>query len=136
MEIKQKYYATAVATLKEEYRPLQTAATVYIDAKQYSTLKKLLAATIYMNRSVHNFSCKKGDRVIGPICADEMQGALTQWLQCIQQTHYADELKLLRPGKEVKKTSPILKLTPIYDEESKLMKMGGRIEFANLSEEE
>ena len=45
-------------------------------------------------------------------------------------------MKLLRAGKEVKKTSPILKLTPIYDEESKLMKMGGRIEFANLSEEE
>ena len=136
-EIKPKYSAVLMVSLSTDtYIPFQNAATKLIDPKRYSKLKDLLITTAYINRYLHNLSNKKENRIGGPLVAKEIHDAQIQWLQCIQRHCFPDDINLLQEGKNVKKTSRILKLAPFYDEKDKLIKMGGRIEFSNLSEEE
>ena len=135
-EIKPKYSSITLIACDAVEKPFQKDVTKLIDPKRYSTLKKLLRVTAYVNRYIHNISNSKENRINGSLLADEIHQAQIQWLQCVQQNHFKEERKLLQEGKPVKKTSHILKLTPIYDERDKLIKMGGRIEFSDLSEEE
>ena len=135
-EVKPKYSTTLVTSTTSIHQSLQHAATKLINPKKYSTLKTLLTTTAYINRYLHNISSKKEDRIHGPILAEDKHNAQMQWLRYIQKHSFAEELKLLKEGKNVKKTSPILKLSPFYDEKDNLVKMGGRLEFSDLSEEE
>ena len=132
-EMKKTNSSVALVSTSNEYRSLNTTV---IDPKRYSTLKKLLRVTAYMNRFIYNVSNEKNKRINGPLSAEELSNAEIQWLRCIQVIHFPRELEKLQAGKVVKKNSNIVKLTPVYDRDTKLIKMGGRIEYSDLTEEE
>ena len=135
-EVKPKYSTSLVTSSSITHKPLQNAATKLINPKYYSNLKTLITTTAHINRYLHNIVSEKEDRIIGPILAEDKQRAKIQWLQYIQQHCFPEDLQLLIQGKNVKKTSKLLQLSPYYDKTDNLMKMGGRIEFSDLSEEE
>ena len=136
-ELKPKYSNLLVSlTNTNKQNPLQGAATKLMTPNRYSTLKTLLTTTALVTRYIHNISSEEESRIVGPLLADDLYEAKRLWLMHIQQICFPEEIKLLKEGKNVKKTSSILNLTPFYDETDNLMKMGGRIEFSDLSEEE
>lgn len=134
-EVRSKYICL-VTTASSKTATIKAMTTKLIDPKNYSKLKTLLTTTAYVNRYLHNISNQKANRITGPLVAEEYEDAKKQWLQVIQQHSFAEELNLLKEGKNVKKTSHILKLSPYYDEVDGLIKMGGRLQFSDLSEEE
>ena len=83
-----------------------------------------------------NISNKKEIRLSGPLNAEDRQEAEIQWLQYIQQQSFPTELEVLKQGKSLRSTSQLLKFKPYYDETDGLIKMGGRLEFSDLTEEE
>ena len=136
-EIRSKYSnISLVTTTTAGESSVKEITTKLIDPKRYSRIKPLLITTAYVNRYLHNISNQEENRHIGPLVAADLQEAELQWIQHIQQHCFAEELQLLKQGKNIKKTSRILKLTPFYDDADGLMKMGGRLEFSDLSEEE
>ena len=135
-EIKPKYSTILVVNANSTHIPFWNAATKLINPKKYSKLKTLLTITAYVTRYLHNIRNQKENRRSGPLVSEEIHEAQIQWLQYIQQQCFPDELVLLQEGKNVKRTSPILKLSPFYDGKDSLIKMGGRIDFSDLSEEE
>lgn len=137
-EIKPKY--TNVCLIASSTTPskvsIKKLTTALVDPKKYSTLKELLKTTAYINRYLHNISNKKESRVSGPLKAEDRQEAEIQWLQYIQQHSFPTEVEVLKQGKNVKSSSQLLKFKPFYDEADGLIKMGGRLDFSDLTEEE
>nr|XP_049576325.1 uncharacterized protein LOC125968877 [Syngnathus scovelli] len=56
-------------------------------------------------------------------------------LKCVQQEIYQEEIELLSKGKDLPSNSPIGKLDPFVDEDG-LLRVGGRLQSADLSEVE
>ena len=107
-----------------------------IKPQDYSKLHHILTTTGYVKRFLHNITHKKEQRITGPLTVDEINAAKYLWLRYIQVENFPVEFKLLKDGKEIKQTSPLLKLSPFYDKKDDLIKMGGRLEFSNLTENE
>ncbi len=72
-------------------------------------------------------------------CQKSIQSELTQAktiiIGCVQQEHYKDELKCLSKGEEISQQSSLKKLAPFVDGEG-LIRVGGRLQSAELSEQE
>ena len=134
-EIKSNYLNTCllVSSSAEKYCFGSMTKPIFTP-QQYSKLKSLLRVTCYVKRFLHNISHKKDLRTIGPLSIEEMNAANTLWLRHIQEEHFPEEIIQLRNGREVKRTSPLLQFSPFYDKHDNLIKMGGRIQFSDLTE--
>ena len=64
----------------------------------------------------------------------ERRNALKVWARWVQQTHFPDEIRLLRSGHPVPK-GPMRQLQPFYDDNLGVVKVGGRLQFSGLPEE-
>ena len=136
-EIKLKYSNTCLVTsTTNSQSQIETMTISLIDPKKYSRFKSLITTTAYVKRYLHNISNNKENRVGGPLSTEEIQNSKNLWLQFIQQQSFPLELKQLKEGKNVKVNSPLLKFNPYYDGDDKLIKMGGRLQFSDLTEDE
>ncbi|GFU56744.1 integrase catalytic domain-containing protein [Trichonephila clavipes] len=74
---------------------------------------------------------KKSNVLHGPLTSEELSEAERFWIQFEQEKFFLEELKSLKDSK-IEKESPLYNYMPYLDE-NRLIKLGGRLEFCNLS---
>lgn len=114
----------------------ESLAGKLVKPNDYSQLKKLVKTTAYITRYMHNIAHKPGSRKSEPLNITDLEAAERYWIQEIQAENFPEEVATLKNGGEVRKDSKLVKLTPYYDEEDGLIKMKGRIQYAEISEDE
>ncbi|XP_065911201.1 uncharacterized protein [Dysidea avara] len=129
--------ATAIA---EEFTPQpptnpDVGLHKIIQLNNYSSLHKLLAVTAYIYRFVNNL-CRSRPKLHGPLTAKELNSAQTRWIQACQELRYPLEMasaksKCIRP--EVKRL-PLVRQLRLFMDDRGLLRCGGRIHNAPLSE--
>ena len=107
--------------------------TAYLIRYLYSIMHK---KTEEERRHLLNILHKKEERKVEPLSAEEIVQAENYWLQRIQEEAFPAEVNKLQHKEMVSKESKLVKLSPYYDEEDGLVKMGGRIQYADLEERE
>ncbi|GFS40990.1 integrase catalytic domain-containing protein [Trichonephila inaurata madagascariensis] len=77
---------------------------------------------------------KKSNVLHGPLTSEELSEAERLWIQVGQEKFFPEELKSLKDNK-MEKESPLYNYMPYLDENG-LIRLGGRLEFCNLSIDE
>ena len=126
----------AVAAIANEFVPDQgmppdTGLHLIIPLTKYSTLKKLLAVTAYVNRFIQTL-CNKVQVSKGPLTAIELDKARMQWIHSCQQEVYWREIKNLSTPNS-KRLILVRQLRLFLDKEG-FLRCGGRIHYAPLDE--
>ncbi|GAA6084831.1 uncharacterized protein LOC113098256, partial [Tachysurus ichikawai] len=97
-----------------------------------------MAMLVYVARSFSQ-ERKTGDCKGWHWCKKGLQSVHTQAktfiIKCVQEEHYKDELKGLEKGEEISQQSALKKLSPFVDKEG-LIRVGGRLQSAELSDQE
>ena len=114
---------------------LQYDLASLLKPETYSTLKPLLRRTAWIQRALHNFAsviprlghkaCREVD-----ITAQEYEDALIHWARVAQREVYGPELESLRKKQPLKSKSSLYSLMPFFDEDSKCLRVGGRLRKA------
>ena len=106
-----------------------TTALCYPDiADKYESWQRLLRITAWILKWSHS----RGFGKKGQLSAEEIKDAELCWLKIIQKTSFRKEYENLSKGKVIESASPILKLDPVFDQEKQLIRVGGRLEFADI----
>ena len=106
-----------------------TTTLCYPDiADKYESWQRLLRVTAWILKWARSRGLEKN----GQLSAEEITDAELCWLRIIQKTFFPDEYENLSKGKAIDSTSPILKLDPVFDQEKQLIRVGGRLEFADI----
>ena len=106
-----------------------------IDHTSYSTLKPLLKRTAWLQRALHNFTAAvprlghKACRGV-EITPEEYEDAKLHWVRVAQCESYSAELKNLKESQPLPSKSVLYNLMPFYDENSKCLRVGGRLSKA------
>lgn len=95
-----------------------------------SSWKKLVHIFCYIYRLVSRCKRQTCSESI-PIGKDEFDNAQQKIVSLVQRDNYSDELKLLKQGKPVNKSSRILSLAPYVDDQG-IIRVGGRLGQAAL----
>ncbi|XP_078364199.1 uncharacterized protein LOC144648546 [Oculina patagonica] len=113
-----------------------TSVTVkpLIDMSRYGTWMKLIRVTAYVLRAVKVFKAKCKSPVT-ELSAEEMQQAELKCCMWIQQDVYKEDYEQLKAGEALPKSSRLLKLDPYYDRADQVVRVGGRLHFADIPEE-
>ncbi|GFT29498.1 integrase catalytic domain-containing protein [Trichonephila clavipes] len=74
---------------------------------------------------------KNSNVLHGPLTSEELSEAERFWIQFEQEKFFSEELKSLKDNK-IEKESPLYNYMPYLDE-NRLIRLGGRLEFCNLS---
>lgn len=105
---------------------------------RFSSWPKLLRVSSYIFRFVGRIRKRPGENlnfVSKALNASEVQTAKNFWLRQMQQDLFPEELNALRHQRPLNKSSAILSLNPFLDEDN-LMRVGGRLRNAKLSEQQ
>lgn len=97
--------------------------------RRYSTWSKLVRITAYCNRFARNSQIKKAEkwrRTDGLLSSAELASARNTWVRTAQAVAYADELRCLRGGKDISKSSDLRALNPVLSSQN-IMCLGGRL---------
>jgi hypothetical protein len=78
---------------------------------------------------------QNGYESLGYLTAGEIKEAEETLIRQVQRNTFPDEIKELKQGKQVSKSSSIVKLDPQLQREKDLLVVGGRLKFAQISEE-
>ena len=128
----------AAATVEEFIPQLPASPDIglhqVIKLSNYNLPPKLLAVTAYTLRFINNL-CRSQPKLNGPLTAVELSSAQTRWVQACQELTYPRELvsaksQCVRP--EVKR--PLVRQLWLFVDDKGLLKCGGRIHNAPLSE--
>ncbi|XP_078371406.1 uncharacterized protein LOC144655058 [Oculina patagonica] len=113
-----------------------TSVTVkpLIDMSRYGTWMKLIRVTAYVLRAVKVLKAKCKSPVT-ELSAEEMQQAELKCCMWIQQDVYKEDHEQLKAGEALPKSSRLLKLDPYYDRADQVVRVGGRLHFADIPEE-
>ncbi|KAK7889113.1 hypothetical protein WMY93_024673 [Mugilogobius chulae] len=109
---------------KPHFCGLTTTPSHLPDAKQFSSFKDLLAATI---QSQHGAAA-------GSLTADDYQQAQLSLLQQVQLDSFPSDYAQLQSGKPVAKSSRLLKLAPEFDVNNQIIRVGGRLRHGDALE--
>ncbi|GFY55881.1 uncharacterized protein TNIN_358371 [Trichonephila inaurata madagascariensis] len=74
---------------------------------------------------------KKSNVLHGPLTSEELSEAERFWIQFEQEKFFSEEFKSLKDSK-IENESPLYNYIPYLDE-NRLIRLGGRLEFCNLS---
>ncbi|XP_063362899.1 uncharacterized protein LOC134651727 [Cydia amplana] len=97
-----------------------------IDFDRYSKLTHLQRAVAYMLRFAHN--CRpSSNKTTGVLQPEELEVSFKKLVALSQQASFPLELNLFRDKQPLGPKSPILSLNPFYDEDDKLLRVGGRL---------
>ncbi|XP_068728870.1 uncharacterized protein [Montipora capricornis] len=105
-----------------------------IDMSRYGAWLKLIRVTAYVLRAVKLFktksrSCEK------ELSADEVRQAEIKCCMWVQEVVYKEEFEKLKAGEVLPSNSRLLKLDPYYDRDDQVLRVGGRLQFADLPEQ-
>lgn len=131
---------TAVNIPEERKVPAMTVHTslctqTVINPSRYSSLKTLLRVTSYVMRFIRNAIASRDERVGGPITKEEIVRANLLWLKWVQEEVFVEELKALKASEDLLRKSKLNNLSSFLDENTGLIKVGGRIQKASLPEQ-
>ncbi|GFS32225.1 uncharacterized protein TNIN_168651 [Trichonephila inaurata madagascariensis] len=110
------------------YRVLEERKSLF-DISKYSKLEKVLRITAWQKQFIKML--KKSNVLHGPLTSEELSEAERFWIQVEQEKFFPEELKSLKDNK-IEKESPLYNYMPYLDENG-LIRLGGRLEFCNLS---
>ena len=69
------------------------------------------------------------------LTSDEIKSAEEYWYRTVQLEEFAEDFAALNNGEQLPKTSQLKSLSPIFDHEKELIKVGGRLQFSLISDE-
>ncbi|XP_038823288.1 uncharacterized protein LOC120023350 [Salvelinus namaycush] len=105
----------------------------------WKALNRATARLIHVARSFHegadNTSCRGWHDCNKPCGTSELSQAKTAIIHCVQHEAFREEFKCLEKGKEFPKQSTLKKLNPVIDEDG-LLRVGGRLSSADMSQDE
>ena len=79
-----------------------------------------------------NTKCKSSE---SEVSAAEVNKAEIKCCKWVQEEVYKEDYQLLKSGQTLPKNSRLLKLDPYYDREDQVIRVGGRLQFADLLEQ-
>ena len=114
-----------------------------IDPAKYEKFLKLARATAYVLRAVRNFKTSLRSKVSSQpmesfgtdLTSDEIKSAEEYWYRTVQREEFAEDFAALKNSAQLPKTSQLRSLSPIFDHEKELIKVGGRLQFSLIPEE-
>ena len=94
---------------------------------------KFLRVTVYVLRTAKLFKTRlKSEET--ELSAEKMKQAELKCCMWIQEEVYKEDYEQLKSGRTLPCSSRLLKLDPDHDEEDKVIRVGGRLQFADLPE--
>lgn len=112
----------------EEPTKLSNTTPFGINIDEYSSLKKLLRVTAWLLRFVNK--ARKVHSQKGELTASEISHAKRMWCSYIQKSEYPELLKA-----KTQKHKNIVAQLSLYEDEEGLIRCGGRLKHADLSQE-
>ena len=100
-----------------------------IDISKYSSLTKLLKVMAFVLRFAQR---RRGTWTTASPSVEEREKALMHLIKTHQKQHFAEDIKCLTEGQQLKRNSPLISLNPILDDYG-MLRIGGRLQFSNLS---
>ena len=120
-------YAAAVSNTPREYLP---------DSAKYSSWLKYRRVVAWMIRFVRNLQLKRKSSdqklITGPLAAAELEAAEMIIIRDLQSRHFGQEIRSLKEGNPVSRSSFIRSVTPFLDNEG-ILRVGGRLGNAPLA---
>ncbi|XP_031560001.1 uncharacterized protein LOC116296171, partial [Actinia tenebrosa] len=111
-----------------------TKPVLIVDPNLYSTWLKLIRVTVYVLKAVRLFKAKTVSTVT-ELSSEELKQAEMYCHRTVQREVYSEDYKTLKEGKQLTSSSRLLRLDPYYDEKDQVLRVGGRLQFADLPEE-
>ena len=105
-----------------------------MDMLRYGTWMKLIRVTAYVLRAVKLFKTRSKSKET-ELSTEEMKQAELKCCMWIQEEVYKEDYQQLKAGRALPSSSRLLKLDPYYDIEDQVIRVGGRLQFADLPEE-
>ena len=93
---------------------------------------KLIRVTALVFKAVRLFN--KSTKVT-VLTVEDLHEAEIYWCQEVQKECFPEDWYCLENGQPLPKISPLTSLSPYFDQTSKLIRVGGRLQFADLPEE-
>ena len=114
-----------------------------IDPAKYEKFLKLARVTAYVLRAVRNFKTSLRSKATSQqtvsqgieLTSDEIKSAEEYWYRTVQREEFAGDFEALKNDVQLPKTSKLNSLSPIFDHEKELIKVGGRLQFSLIPEE-
>ena len=105
------------------------------DSSRLWTAKRKLS---HVMRFLYNVRSKKQgkSRRTGSIQVDDLNEAEIAFVRIYQQKHFRDEIKCLLAEKSISPSSHIKRLSPIWDQQLKIIRVGGRLSQAEQCSED
>lgn len=97
---------------------------------RYSSWDRLLRITAQCRRAVARFK-RTSTSFEDTLSTGELEEARIYWVKATQCSYFQSELGILRRGKTLPTTNPLLKLTPFLDNNG-LLRLGGRLQRSLL----
>jgi hypothetical protein len=131
-----KETTTTDSQLPEERKIAQiltiTIRQPLLDIARFGNYWKLLNVTGWIFRFLQMLRDKgKGG---GALTAEELQRAKRYWIRQTQEEYFPEELAALRQGLPLPTSSAIVRFNPYVEDD--LLRLGGRLQFADISEGE
>ena len=126
----------AAAELDEDNHTVLTANLpvgihLIINLSKFSSLIKLIAVTAYIRRFVTNCRRRDNARVTGPLTVSELTQAKLYWIRQVQCLTFHEEIATLKLKSH---RSPLVRQLRLFLDNDSLVRCGGRIHNAPLSE--
>ena len=108
-----------------------------IDSAKYEKFLKLARVTAYVLRAVRNFKTSLRSKTTSQpmesfgkdLTSEEIKSAEEYWYRTVQREEFAGDFEALKNDVQLPKTSKLNSLSPIFDHEKELIKVGGRLQF-------
>jgi hypothetical protein len=130
MEENQKITALT-ANVTQPLRSIQI-----LNTEKFSKYIKIMRITAWVRRFISNLK-KKRERLdidTTEITYREIKEAELHWFSLKQKEHFEEEYNLLKKQQEITAQSSLYKLKPYLDKQG-IIRIGGRLEYANLPED-
>lgn len=124
--------------LEEAASPVLVSSVVPIamfDVDRWGSLTKAIRVVAWVQRFLCNVRKKTDVRLFGEISYEEMKDAKLLLLQQVQSREFPEEVRALREGRPISKSSSLYKLTP-YLADDNLLRVEGRLHQSDLTFDE
>lgn len=118
---------TDIPELNIKHQVFHIDQVVHFDISKYSSLSKLKRVLGYIFRFKNNSSKSKEFRQYGPLTTQELSCAFFHLIKIVQIECFPEEYSSLSNNLTVSKRSRLLSLSPFFDKENDLIRVGGRL---------
>ena len=105
-----------------------------IDIEKYSTYRKLLRITSHVQRFIDNCRVERNLRNIGNLKPSELQKSAELWIRNCQENTFTEEYQALKSKTTIRSNLPRIRQLRLFLDEKDILRCGGRIHNAPLSE--